>query len=257
MAIRALGSVQTPGARDYLLARLHELERTAARADAETDDFIELQLFERAALIEALASVQPAPEWLARAWLRHPRERARRDLTTRFVGDKLAATEFRWRTELVFAGAAAAEGQLAGALAHSAGWERIDGRCLAELGAVALARGGPDTRPTRPSRATGRALLAAALVALAGEGAAPDLAAVLLFTHRRAWLAAERAEDWPAVGVHARALLDLRGRGAVSEVRWAAEFGEFDPGRGRDPGARVRSSLQHAEGRIDAAAAGR
>jgi len=245
----ASGASGASGARTFLLEHLRRLESgmlPAPGGPGSPEDLGELLLFERAALIESLAPLPRAPPWLAATWLRVPRAAARADLTSRLAGTRLPATEFRWRTELAFARAAAAAGELRGALEANEGWERIDGRCLAALGRAALATG--EAR----SLESARGLLAAALVALAGEGRSSDLGAVVLATRRSAWLAAERAADWPATELHARRLLELRLRGEVPEVLWVAEFGVWDPVAGRDPEGRLRKSAREARSRIEA-----
>lgn len=242
-ALRALGGSTNTGARAFLFERLAGLE--AREHDAALVEHVQ---FERAVLLESLADAKPVPEWLAVAWLARPRAAARSDLAARFVGDRLPAAEFRWRSELAFAAGAARSGALASALEVSAAsdWPHLDGRCLAALGRTALSEA---PREEAATIAAARALLDAALVALAGEGEASDRAAQLLFCRHRAWLAAEAIDDGRATAVHAERLLDLRARGEVSAVLWDSEFGAFDPAGGIDPVARLDAAVLQGRAR--------
>jgi len=238
-ALRALGTLGGDEAAAFLLARFVDFERRAAEAPLG-----EVERFERGVLLESLAGRHPLSAAVARAWLRLPRAEADADVAARFAGGKLGGTEFRWASELALAGAIAAHGELDTALAASGAWRRLDGRLLAALGRVALHEGSADSLPAA------RRLLDAALVALAGEGEAQDLPALVLFARRDALAAAERAADWRAAALFAERLLASRARGECSDLVWRSEFGPFDPARGLDPEARLRSFALQARARL-------
>ena len=241
-AVSYAGILGGSEARDFLSARLASVEGLAL--ETEGDAAAERAASEREALLVALGQVALAdgcvPEALLEAWLRLPRASARRDLEARFAGLTLATTSFRFGGELALGESLASAGRAAEALALAGPWWTFDARFLAALG-ERLAAGG--------DAETARAVARAALIGLAGEGDAPDRAALELRLCASLIGAAEAAGDWDELaGQAALVLSDWRHLRTPAQA-FAAVFGDFDPERGSDPERCLESALLQARAR--------
>lgn len=237
-AWRLYVSSGAPAAREALRARLSQLA-LALRSAPEADHA--WRVAERADLLRLAAEVELVDDELAREWRRPLDLQAERDLTERFSDPTEPRPDFTYGAELDFGRVLARVRKLRTALDDDPRWRRWDASVLEALGAAACDEG---------DLATGRALLAAAHIALLGE---PDgeLRRNREFRFRqRALAAAEQAGDWDACARLAAAHLDdvrTRRVGARTAERW---LGGLDPLARVDGVARLECALELARARL-------
>ncbi len=221
-AISALGEAASGAAGTALV----ELVRAGAASEAAGD-----ALLEALARAEARRATAEGSAALAEAWRALPRARRDDELRRRFQGERLPARDFAYRGWLAAAEVMARSGSLEEVLEDEA-WT-YDARLLERLAQAVRDGGGPGA--ARLARRLDRA----ALVALEGEGEAPDLEGARVRVRAKLLEAALAAGEPRRAARLARAQLDalLSGRATALALRNA--HGPRDPAAGRDPLARL------------------
>lgn len=214
LALRALGITGSPAALDGL-------------AQLAGDGLDHESLREEWLLAAARCAGEDPPSWWFEAWGERPRDRAADDLRARFRGERLAAVEFTYRSELE---AASLQPAFATELLAASGeWWRGDARWLGEL----------STLWRQTAEVEARRVARAAQIALHGEAPADDLGlarAKLTLRVAEAARAAGRFDD--AADCAEELLLDWR-LGRLRPRDWERALGTVDRSESRDPRARI------------------
>lgn len=166
-------------------------------------------------------------EEIEERWRNRPDDLAISELQKRFRGAELADRDFEYSGWLRAAQALHEAGVLEEAMGQ--GWWRWDGRLLARLSETL---GAPTTRDQ--AEFLGRLDLAA-LMALAGEGEAPERPALMLRLRTRLLQNSLSRRDWAEVEAWSVLLLDDLRAGRTSPTTFESVLGSFDRKSGRDP----------------------
>jgi hypothetical protein len=184
-----------------------------------------------------------------RRWLFALPDAASKDtLEDRFLAKKLAAVDFSWRAELEVSEALAHFGNLLQMLGAEALW-RFDARLLLQMGHRAA------TVPVEFDLTAAHRLLAAGQIALAGEAQREDIEELDLNARLERFRMAEQQDEWSTCAGLAEGMLADWRVGRLSARVFRRTFGDFDPRRGEDGGARLESAALQARAH-EAAAAG-